>query len=337
MARRVLPGGCSAPDETARPQEKPAHAAPPRPVFVDTDIGDDIDDALALALLLRSPEVNIVGISTVSGDTHARARLAAYMLQIYAYGDVPVAAGQEWPLLFRHQPAGVCQASVIAHDLILPLSPLRGPELLIQTARAYPGELTLLCFGPLTNLALALQQEPALGSLLHQVFFMGGASRLFWPDWNVRSDALAARSVLRAGLPLTMVGLNITWPCHLRSVDVACLRAASGACQQLLVALIAAWQKHQPRWRSRLPALHDPLAATALCAPAFFRFAPLAVRIFAQGPLAGWTIPRWLAGSPVHAVLSVDGEQARAWMLRRWLVEAEMPDPERSRPAKPVL
>jgi inosine-uridine nucleoside N-ribohydrolase len=191
--------------------------AAPVPVFVDTDIGDDIDDALALALLLCSPEVKLIGISTVFGDTRLRARLAAYLLQIYERADVPVAAGEPMPLLLRHDPSGVCQASVLTDEMVLPLSPLSGPELLIQAAHAYPGQLRLLCLGPLTNIARALEREPHLGVLLHQVYFMGGASRVFWPDWNVRSDMHAAQRVLGASLPLTMVGWNVTAACHCAS------------------------------------------------------------------------------------------------------------------------
>jgi len=251
-----------------------------QPVFIDTDIGDDIDDALALALLLCSPEVTVVGISTVFGDTSLRARLAAYLLQVYGYPDVPVAAGQAMPLLLRHAPSGVCQA-----------------------ARAYPGELTLLCFGPLTNIALALQQEPDLGSRLRQVFFMGGTSGLFWPDWNVRSDAYAAYRVLQARLPVTMIGWNVTAPCHLRSGDLRRLKLAQSPRLLLLARLIAAWQADQPWWRSRLPGLHDPLVVAALCAPQFFRFASLPIQVLIQGPLVGWTIPRWLAGPTARSGL----------------------------------
>src|ERR1019366_3014339 len=193
----------------------------PIPVFVDTDIGDDIDDALALALLLCSPEVFVVGISTVFGDTYLRARLAAYLLQIYEASGIPVAAGQGQPLLLRHRPSGACQATVLPTNFTEPLSSLSGPELLIQAAHMYPGQLTLICLGPLTNVALALQQEPHLVSLLRQVFFMGGASRLSRPDWNVRSDAQAAYLFLEARLPTTMVGLNVTASCHLQRSDVA--------------------------------------------------------------------------------------------------------------------
>lgn len=190
-------------------------------------------------------------------------------------------------------------------------------------AQTYPGELTLLCFGPLTNVALALQQEPGLGSLLRQVFFMGGTSRMFWPDWNVRSDALAAQHVLAAGLPVTMIGWNVTAPCRLQPGDVERLNCAKGARQHLLARLITAWLVNQPRWRSKLPGLHDPLTVAALCSPQFFRFAPLSVRVLICGPLVGWTIPRWLAGPTVRAALSVDYAQARAWMLQRWLTGEE--------------
>jgi purine nucleosidase len=289
----------------------------PLPVFVDTDIGDDIDDALALALLLCSPEVSVVGISTVFGDTYLRARLASYLLQIYGCTSAPVAAGQAMPLLFRHSPSGVCQASVLSADFAPPINPLSGPELLIQTARKYPGQLTLLCLGPLTNIALALQQEPELASLLRQVFFMGGTSQLWWPDWNVRSDAEAAHVLLEAHLPITMIGLNVTSSCHLQQSDLAQLHEAKSPRLQLLSRLVAAWQENQPWWRSRLPYLHDPLVVAALCAPQFFRFAPLPVRILTQGPLVGWTIPRWLPGPTVRAALSLESAEARVWILQR--------------------
>jgi purine nucleosidase len=287
------------------------------PVFVDTDIGDDIDDALALALLLCSPEVAVVGISTVFGDTFLRARLAVYLLQTYGYASIPVAAGQAMPLLFRHPPSSVCQASVLPADFAPPINPLTGPELLIQTAQQYPGQLTLLCLGPLTNVALALQQEPELSSLLRQVFFMGGTSQLWWPDWNVRSDAEAAHHLLEARFPITMIGINVTASCHLQRSDIEQLHEAKDARLQLLSRLVAAWQDNQPWWRSRLPYLHDPLVVAALCAPQFFRFVPLPVRVLVQGPLVGWTIPRWLSGPTVRAALSVENAEARAWILQR--------------------
>src|SRR6266550_6452337 len=82
-------------------------------VLLDTDIGDDIDDALALALALRSPEIELLGVTTVFGDTRLRARLAAHVLRVFGHEDIPVAAGQQMPLMLRHRPSGVPQVAIL--------------------------------------------------------------------------------------------------------------------------------------------------------------------------------------------------------------------------------
>src|SRR5437016_911505 len=132
-------------------------------VLIDTDIGDDIDDALALALALRSPEIELLGVTTVFGDTQKRAQLAAHLLQTFGREDIPVAAGQQIPLLPYHRPSGVPQAAILNTCATSPaLSLYSAPELIVQTAMAHQGHLTLLCLGPLTNIALALTIEPHL-------------------------------------------------------------------------------------------------------------------------------------------------------------------------------
>ena len=119
-------------------------------VLIDTDIGDDIDDALALALALCSPEIELLGVTTVFGDTQKRAHLAAHMLEVFRHKEIPVAAGQQMPLLFRHRPSGVPQAAILdpftSNDT---LSRLTAPELIIETAMAHHGNITLFCLGPL--------------------------------------------------------------------------------------------------------------------------------------------------------------------------------------------
>jgi purine nucleosidase/pyrimidine-specific ribonucleoside hydrolase len=292
----------------------------PLPIFVDTDIGDDIDDALALALVLDSPELQLVGVSTVFGDTHLRARLASTLLSVFGKTDVPVAAGCSLPLRMRHRPSGVRQASVLReYPDEQPLAPLSGPDLLIERARAYPGRLILLCFGPLTNIAAALSQEPGLVTLLQHIYLMGGASRVFWPDWNVRSDVVAAQRVLAADIPITMIGWNVTWRCHLHAHDVEAFFRTTSPRPYLLARLIAAWRQQWPWWRSSLPSLHDPLVAAALCVPHLFRFERLPVQVLARGLFAGFTIPRILGGKAVWAATWVDCDAAKDWMTQRWL------------------
>lgn len=291
---------------------------PPFDVLIDTDIGDDIDDALALAVALRSPELAIRAITTVSGDTHRRAQLAAHLLHTFEHKDIPIAAGLSMPLQFRHRPSGVPQAAILPHNMpSSAISPLSGPELIIQTALAYSGRLTLVCIGPLTNVATALILEPHILPAIRSVVMMGGSSGIPLPDWNVRSDTMAAQIVLDSGIPVTMLGLNITSRCQLRDCDIAQLQRNTTPQVQLLSALLAVWQRHRPRWHPRLPYLHDPLTIAVLCKPELFRFQEMTARVLTRGPLQGFTVPRFIHGPIVNAVVGVKVAQAREWVLQR--------------------
>src|SRR6266480_634736 len=131
--------------------------------------------------------------------------------------DVPIAAGRQEPLQLRHRPSGVPQAAILdRNEECSVLSDCSGPELIVQMAMSYPGRLTLLCLGPLTNVALALSIEPRLFMAIRSIIMMGGSSGTPLPEWNVRSDARAAQMVLGAGVPVTILGLNITKRCHLQ-------------------------------------------------------------------------------------------------------------------------
>ena len=292
--------------------------APKQLVLIDTDIGDDIDDALALALALRSPEIDLQGVTTVFGDTPLRARLAAHILKVFGREDVPVAAGAARPLRPRQRPSGAAQAAIVDDRAIFPnICALSGPELIVQTALAHYGQLTLLCIGPLTNLATALHMEPRLFMAIRRVIMMGGTSGYPFPEWNVRSDTRAARIVLGAGIPITMLGWNITTRCQLQKSHIEQLYHNGSPQGQLLSTLLAVWQRHRPGWHPKLPFLHDPLAVTALCRPEMFRFEEMTVRIFERGPLRGFMLPRLLDGPLVQAVVDIEADKARKWMIGR--------------------
>jgi purine nucleosidase len=289
-------------------------------VLIDTDVGDDIDDALALALALRSPEIELRGVTTVFGDTQLRARLAAHLLHVFGRGDVPVAAGLRTPLQPRHRPSGVPQAAILDDCTGLPsLVSTPGPELIAQVAMAHHGRLTLLCLGPLTNVAAALSIEPRLFMAIGSIVMIGGSSGLPFPEWNVRSDAKAARTVLAAGIPVTMLGWNVTTRCQLREEDIERLQNDGSPQADLLSHLLAVWQRHRPRWHPRLPYLHDPLAVLALYSPELLQFEEMTARVLVHGPFQGYMIPRVLDGPLVHAAVGVDAEEARTRMMQRLL------------------
>lgn len=289
-------------------------------VLLDTDIGDDIDDALALALVLRSPEIDLIGVTTVFGDTRLRARLAKHVLRIYERNDIPVAAGISTPILFRHPPSGVPQAAILTSGAEQPISTRSGPDFIIEQALAHSGRLTLLCIGPLTNVATALLKEPRLFMTIRKIVMMGGSSSIPFPEWNVRSDAKAAQVVLSAGIPVTLLGWNITMRCQMRAEDVERLRVKNTPQTRLLSDLIAIWQPHRPRWHPALPFLHDPLTIAALCAPELFRFEEITVRTLTHGPLRGFMIPRLMNGPLVRAAVDIQAEEAREWIMGRLLM-----------------
>ncbi len=294
-------------------------------VLIDTDIGDDIDDALALALALCSPELDVRAVTTVFGDTRQRARLAAYLLQVFGREDIPVAAGTQVPIQPRHRPSGVPQAAILDDHIALPaLRTLSGPELIIKTAQTHQGHLILLCLGPLTNVAKALKHEPHLFMAIRNIIMMGGTSGWPLPEWNIRSDARAAQIVLGAGIPVTMLGWNVTGRCQLQATHIEQLRTNRSPQVKLLNQLLAIWQRHRPRWHPTLPYLHDPLVVAALCAPELLKFEEMTARVLSRGPLKGFMVAHLLDGPLVQAAVDVQVEEAREWIMQRLLAASSM-------------
>src|SRR5579884_2393043 len=311
ISRRVLPMSQSLSGSNKEASQSKYH------VLIDTDIGDDIDDALALALALSSPEIELHGVTTVFGNTQLRARLAAQLLHVYGCADIPVAAGLSFPLQMRHRPSGVPQAAILNPHVPERISASSAPEFIIQQALAYPNQLTLVCIGPLTNIATALQMEPRLFLLIRSIVMMGGTSGLPIREQNVSSDPLAARYVFSSGIPITLLGINITRRCQMLPGDLERLRASCTQQAQLLYKLLSVWQRHRPRWHPQLPYLHDPLTNAALCAPHLFEFKEITVRVAIDGPLRGFMFPHVLDGPLVHAAVNIQTHEAREWIMQR--------------------
>lgn len=240
-------------------------------VILDTDVGTDVDDCLALSLILSSPELALEGVTCVYGDVTVRARMALKLLRLAGRSDVPVLAGATRPLLGRRP---VYWAGHEGHGLLGPedvaLAP--GPEhavdFLVRAVMENPGQIHLIAIGPLTNVALAFLREPRLPSALAHLTIMGGAIRgpgrfdLPYAEHNIRSDPEAAHVVLSAGAPTTLVPLDVTTRVRIRPDGVARIRNGGTAFH----AAVASQVELYPPYRSRgFTYLHDPLAvATAI-------------------------------------------------------------------------
>ncbi|MBI3667751.1 MAG: nucleoside hydrolase, partial [Acidobacteria bacterium] len=145
------------------------------PILFDTDIGDDIDDALALALALQSAELDVRAVTTVIDDTETRTRLAWKELGLYGRRDIPLATGASEPLLDPVEKMRARQFEVLtAEDVVPPAARRRAADLIIETLLASPQKLTVVPVGPLTNVALALKTEPRIKEKIERIVLMGG-------------------------------------------------------------------------------------------------------------------------------------------------------------------
>ena len=138
------------------------------PIILDTDIGGDIDDVLALAYLLNSPEADLLALTTVNTDPSMRARIAAKVLRAYGRPDIPVAPG------LTNQFDGsatrckdINAAVVVTLDDAVPTGD--GVELITKTIRAHPGEVTVVGIGPWSNIATAFKKDPDLAKMTRQI------------------------------------------------------------------------------------------------------------------------------------------------------------------------
>ena len=256
-------------------------------LLLDTDIGTDVDDALALGVLIGSPEVDLVGITTVYGDTLLRARLASRLLRISRPGStIPIVAGESntrsrrpvwWP---GHE-------GQLYDDLAMePIGTATvGVEFLVETARRLRGQIDVLAIGPLTNIAAALDLDPEFAHNVRQLVVMGGDFREDGrvAEHNFRSDVSAAQRVFDSKIPIVVGGLDLTTQIKVTESDLDRI-ASSGAFGIALSNEITQWWEfHGHAWNNP----HDPILALWLLAPGLFEPTRSRVRIDDEGISTG--------------------------------------------------
>lgn len=192
-------------------------AAAPEKVIIDTDIGDDIDDAFALALALSSDHIQILGVTTAWGDTDLRARLVERFLKQTGHEDIPVAAGPTTAPATPFTQAAWAEA--------FPEPPKGWPnaiDFMLEEIRRNPGEITLISLAPLSNVGALIERDPATFRKLKRVVMMGGSIRQgygdlgYLPDhgpdaeYNIKMDIPAAKELFVSGVPIEMMPLDST-------------------------------------------------------------------------------------------------------------------------------
>jgi purine nucleosidase len=292
-----------------------AETATPRPVVLDTDIGTDVDDILALVMLARAPEMRLVGVTTVYGDTTLRARMVRLVLDQMGRSDIPIGIGATQTLTNRpvfwagHEGQGMPGLDRTPVD-----ENLSAADLLQRAAAEHTGQLDLFAIGPLTNVAEAIQADEAFAPALHHLYLMGGAFWMDTPEHNIKSDPEAAQIVFRSGIPITACGLDVTLRAMLREIDMPRLREAKDGVGPMLEDQIRRWWVFIKASENHL---HDPLAILPAVRPELFRFERCDVTVDVGGAESGRTRVANCGEGAVKIAAEVDAGAAEEEIVRR--------------------
>jgi len=254
-------------------------------VILDTDIGDDIDDAFALALALRSPELRILGITTAFGDTELRARLVDRYLSAVGRRDIPVAAGVPTPANNVFTQRAYAEHGVAGKHR-------DGVAFLLEEIKAHPGEITLIAIGPLFDLQAAIERDPMTFRKLKRVVLMGGSVYRGYdgqngerrgPDaeWNINRDPAGLPALLASGVPLFMMPLDST-QVHLETKERDEIFAHGSPLTDQLTLLYHQWRSGTD-WHPDAPTLYDPVAVTYAIHPELCPTTPMRLEVDDKG------------------------------------------------------
>ena len=278
-------------------------SGPPRRVIIDTDPGTD--DALAIFLAIRSPELQIEALTPVAGNVPLELTLpnALRLVEIAGRTDIPVAAGARQPLKRQLVTASYAHGENGLGGVQFPEPKIKpvaesATELIRRLVRKSPGEIHLIALGPLTNLALAFQDDPQLPRMIPSITLMGGSLSAGnvspAAEFNIYVDPEAAQIVFRAGIPITMVGLDVTRKATLREQDIQALEAANNPIASAAGRITrATMNRLRKTGAAEGPAMHDSLAVAAFLDPPVVKLEEYYVDVetkgeFTAGQTVGW-------------------------------------------------
>ncbi len=262
--------------------EKGISEKTPEKIIIDTDIGDDVDDAFAVALALRSPELEILGITTTFGDTETRARLADRLLGEAGRQDIPVAVGTPTETNNRFTQRRYAEGGRFARA-----SHPKAVDFILEQIRRYPNQITLIAIGPLMNVGAVIDKEPETFRKLRRVVLMGGSIYRGYGDmgyfpphgpqaeWNIVNDIPSAQKLFASGVPLYVMPLDST-QLKLDEVKRSILFQSGTPLTDALTLLY-----HQ--WGQETPTLFDVMTVAYILNPKLCPVQPMHIRVDDKG------------------------------------------------------
>lgn len=296
-------------------------------IILDTDPG--VDDALAFLFALAHPELQVEAVTIVAGNVGLEhtVRNGLRLLELAGKAEIPLAVGASRPLLRYQGDAADVHGSNGMSGVELPEGPKRpvkehAMDLIIDLSHRYPGEITLVAIGPLTNVAMALMKDPALAQRLKEIVVMGGACMTYGntttaAEFNIWWDPDAARIVYESGAHITQIGLDVTRHARLDQSHVAeLLRRRPGQISQFVHDILESYFERAGAKGTPWINMHDPLTVAVVAQPDLVETQLLRVDVETQSPLtAGMTLADLRPYRPaepkpnVYVATKVDGDR----------------------------
>lgn len=316
----------------------------PKKIIIDTDPG--IDDAMAIFLALRSPEVEVIGLTTIYGNVYTTlaTRNALHLLEVAGRTDIPVAEGSHVTLTkgtklriadFVHGADGLGNQN---------FPPPNGKPIeesaasfLVNQAKSNPGKITVVALGPLTNIALAIQMDPEFAKNIGQIVLLGGSFAVNGnvnpaAEANIFGDPDAADVVFTSGADILAVGINVTHQVVLSGSDREKLASSKGKFAQYLTQILEVYfSYHHDAYNTKGVYLHDPTTLLAAVDPSLVTCTEGAVRVQTSGITRGLTIlynkqkrfgetTEWCNMPTVKVAVTVDAPRVVKLVMDRLLV-----------------
>ena len=269
----------------------------PKRILFDTDPG--IDDACAILLALASPELSLEGLSIVHGNCSLDQATtnALSVLELANAGHIPVARGCDLPVVQPSLLAPETHGNTGLGYAVLPEPRTRpvvqhGTDFLIEKIMSSPGGITLVAIGPLTNVALAIRQEPRIVQAVRELIVMGGAIRsegntTALAEFNTYVDPHAAHIVYHSGMPLTLVPLDVTYQCILTKADVQRMRQVDSPITKFVEDATRFYMEFHDEFQSiEGCVINDPLALALTFAPELCTYREMPVDVDLSGGIS---------------------------------------------------